>query len=94
MADVKLDYGGASPANGISNDAVNNPPPPQQDAEMDAEMQDFEMNYNGPEADFQEAREQKLNELITSRRNRFYPLPAEQAIAAGANSKAEIKMYF
>lgn len=92
MADTVLDYG--NPDGGEEMDATyeNNPiiDPREaqlQDASMDAEMQQWEEGFQGTEEEFENERKKKVEELLAARPNstaRFYALPPDQAIEAGA----------
>jgi hypothetical protein len=89
MNEVTLDYGdpnemdtqdqGALMAEGDSRRRG-------EEEELDAEMEDWAKGYDGDMDAFEEVREQKLQELKNEKMGtKFYPLPREEGIEAGAN---------
>lgn len=94
MADTLLDYGVPDGAGGDAQGTMeasyeNNPvvDPGEvhlQDAGMDAEMQEWEDKYEGTAEDYEAHRQRKVDELLASRRTKFYALPRDQAVQAGA----------
>lgn len=86
MNDEALDYGDPSEttmqAEGIAERGAGS----TDDQEMDAEMQDWAEQYDGDIDEFEQRREQKIQELRQARGDvKFYPLPRDEGISAGAN---------
>jgi len=92
MADTVLDYGNPDGEEEMDATYENNPiiDPREaqlQDASMDAEMQQWEEGFQGTEEEFENQRKKKVEELLATRPNsttKFYALPLDQAIEAGA----------
>lgn len=58
----------------------------KEEQELDAEMQDWAEQYDGDMDEFEQRREQRIQELKQARAEvKFYPLPREEGISAGAN---------
>ncbi|UZJ54317.1 hypothetical protein CBS101457_003637 [Exobasidium rhododendri] len=84
MNDVTLDYGDPSEAD-MQRERENGVEM-RDEEEMDAEMQDWANQYQGDEADFEGEKMRKLLELKQGiSGTRFYPLPREEGVSAGAN---------
>jgi hypothetical protein len=81
MNDVTLDYGDPHDTETVvgRQDGTDR----AEEEEMDAEMQDWANQYEGNAADFEEQKMRKMQEIREG--TKFYPLPREAGISAGAN---------
>ena len=80
MDDVTLDYGEPHETGTVGEQTGTG------EEGLDAEMQDWADGYEGAMDQFEEKREEKLQELKKERSGaKFYPLPREEGVAAGAN---------
>lgn len=79
-----LDYG--EPIEGSYDEGRERDDKERAVEEMDAEMQDWADHYEGDLDQFDDQREKKMQELRTARAGtKFYSLPREESISAGAN---------
>ena len=85
MKDEVLDYGDPSETT-LQESGAASGLEPKDEQELDAEMQDWAEQYDGDMDEFEQRREQRIQELRQAKADvKFYPLPREEGISAGAN---------
>lgn len=83
MKDELLDYGDPTEAEGRDDRLAMER---TEDVDMDAEMETWANNYEGDMDQFEEQKEQKIQQLKQAKSEvKFYPLPREEGVSAGAN---------
>jgi hypothetical protein len=86
MNDDALDYGDPAETEMQAGDIAGEQNGPYDDQEMDAEMLEWEDQYDGDMDEFEQRKEQRIQELRQAKEGvKFYPLPREEGISAGAN---------